>query len=200
VRFPNTSRRAKRSGHASSALFFTARARRRGVRAGCPRSRHRKSPALITRARGTPDAGCVRSLACKSEKHTSEVTTKAPDTSGVPHAVVFSACFVLSPANTRRLSPSSPRYVTCARSEAGRGGPDSVRDHTTWADAQRRCRWGESPPRSAPRSVVVSRWFAPHASPSPRAPFVQGMRLAGLRPDTPPSVRRCRVHRIPPRD
>ena len=124
-----------------------------------------KSPALATRARGTPDAGCVRSLACKSEKHTSEVTTKAPDTSGVPHAVDFSACFVLSPANTRRLSPSSPRYVTCARSGAGRGGPDSVRDHTTWADAQRRCRWGESPPRSAPRSVVVSRWFAPHASP-----------------------------------
>jgi len=57
-----------------------------------------KSPALITRARGTPDARCVRSLACKSEKHTSEVTTKAPDTSGVPHAVDFSACFVLSPA------------------------------------------------------------------------------------------------------
>ena len=69
------------------------------------------------------------------------------------------------PGNALGLTPSSPRYVTCARSGAGRGGPDSVRDHTTWADAQRRCKWGESPPRSAPRSVVVSRWFAPHASP-----------------------------------
>ena len=83
-----------------------------------------KSPALITRARGTPDAGCVRSLACKSEKHTSEVTTKAPDTSGVPHAVVFSACFVLSPANARRLSPSSPRYrdLRPVRGRQGRTG------------------------------------------------------------------------------
>jgi len=32
------------------------------------------------------------------KKHTGRVTTDAEHSSGVPHAVVFSACFVLSPA------------------------------------------------------------------------------------------------------
>lgn len=80
------------------------------------------------------------------------------------------------PGNALGLTPSSPRYVTCARSGAGRDGPDSVRDHTTWADAQRRCKWGESPPRSAPRSVV-------------RQPMVRASRFAGVR--THPLYKEC---------
>jgi len=80
------------------------------------------------------------------------------------------------PGNALGLTPSSPRYVTCARSGTGRGGPDSVRDHTTWADAQRRCTWGESPPRSASRSVV-------------RQPMVCASRFAGVR--THPLYKEC---------
>jgi len=75
--------------------------------------------------------------------------------SGVPHAVGFSACFVLSPATVetwrRRL-----RWGRRLRLKAH--GADRIsQDHTTWADAQRRCKWGESPPRSASRSVARQR-------------------------------------------
>ena len=41
---------------------------------------------------------------------------------------------------------------------------DGHRDHTTWADAQRRCQWGASPPRSAPRSVVVRARMTAHGA------------------------------------
>lgn len=56
------------------------------------------------RACGTPDAQRIRSPVCKSEKHTSVVTTNTPKTSGVPHAMGYgllrdlpgdrSSCFV----------------------------------------------------------------------------------------------------------
>jgi hypothetical protein len=45
--------------------------------------------ALQMRARGTPDAQRIRSPVCKSEKHTSVVTTNTPKTSGVPHAMGY---------------------------------------------------------------------------------------------------------------
>jgi len=41
---------------------------------------------------------------------------------------------------------------------------DGHRDHTTWAGAQRRCKWGASPPRSAPRSVVVCARMTAHGA------------------------------------
>jgi len=56
---------------------------------------------LRERARGTPDAQRIRSPVCKSEKHTSVVTTNTPKSSGVPHAVELAACFVLSPVIDR---------------------------------------------------------------------------------------------------
>ncbi len=41
----------------------------------------------------------IRSPVCKSEKHTSVVATVAPEASGVPHAMVGTACFALSPVD-----------------------------------------------------------------------------------------------------
>ncbi len=41
----------------------------------------------------------IRSPVCKSEKHTSIVTTNTPFSSGVPHAMVGTACFALSPVD-----------------------------------------------------------------------------------------------------
>lgn len=39
----------------------------------------------------------IRSLACKTKKHTSVVTTVAPETSGVPHAMVGTAYSAIIP-------------------------------------------------------------------------------------------------------
>src|SRR5881227_1885350 len=44
-----------------------------------------------------PGAGCARSLACKIKKHTSIVTTVTPKTPGIPHAMVLTVSFVISP-------------------------------------------------------------------------------------------------------
>ena len=54
-------------------------------------------PPSVERARGTPDARCVRSLMRKVKKRTSVDTTKAPDASGVPHAMVLTACSANTP-------------------------------------------------------------------------------------------------------
>jgi hypothetical protein len=43
-----------------------------------------------------PGARCTRSLVCKSSKHTSVVTTVAPDHPAFPHAMVLTAYFALS--------------------------------------------------------------------------------------------------------
>ena len=75
---------------------------------GRPNSSRRFAPARLgftpfalaqMRARGTPDAQRIRSPVCKSEKHTSVVTTNTPDTSGVPHAMVGTAWSALSPVD-----------------------------------------------------------------------------------------------------
>ena len=78
----------------------------------------------------------IRSPVCKSEKHTSVVATVAPESSGVPHAVVL------------RLASCSPRErpLGCHRRLRGtfllrlkvkRAGRIS-QDHTTWAGAELR--------------------------------------------------------------
>ena len=41
----------------------------------------------------------IRSPVCNSEKHTSGVATVTPEASGVPHAMVGTACFALSPVD-----------------------------------------------------------------------------------------------------
>jgi hypothetical protein len=44
-----------------------------------------------------PGARCARSLACKTKKHTSIVTTVTPEPPGIPRAMVLTVSFVLSP-------------------------------------------------------------------------------------------------------
>jgi hypothetical protein len=83
-------------------------------------------PAKNQRAQGMPGARCARSLACKVKKHTSIVTTVTPDSPGIPHAMVLTVSFVLSPVIGlychRRVSRSLPASLT----------PASRRqDHTT---------------------------------------------------------------------
>ena len=70
------------------------------------------------------------------------VTTVAPETSGVPRAVVLSACFVLSPAAIHPLwfvtvGRCWRRGLRSERTTMHRlDASDGHRDHTTWAGAQ----------------------------------------------------------------
>jgi hypothetical protein len=51
------------------------------------------------RARGTPDARTHPQPRAQNKKHTSIVTTNTPKTCGVPHAMVGTAYFALSPVD-----------------------------------------------------------------------------------------------------
>ena len=112
------------------------------------------------------------------------------DTSGVPHAMVFSACFVLSPANGRNLSPSglsctvrplSDRMVSC-----GPHGRQALHpfDGTTRLEPTREAmsvRRISAP--AASHSVVVSRRSGLlSASPAANAPFAGHALGPGSRP------------------
>lgn len=102
---------------------------------------------------GARNAGCSRASAApcaKGKKHTSVVATVAPESSGVPHAVVL------------RLASCSPRErpLGChrrlrgtflLRSEVKRADRIS-QDHTTWAGAELRIhakRYRSAIPRTA---------------------------------------------------
>jgi len=101
--------------------------------------------------RRTRDASAVSCAWWK--KHTSSLTTKAPEASGVPHAMVLTACFALSPVTVRWLSPSL-RLRMCP-SPVGGGSPGQL-DATS----------GASGPRALgrPRSAVVSALSTGHAA------------------------------------
>ncbi len=89
----------------------------------------------------------IRSLVCKNRKHTSVVATVAPDTSGVPHAMVGTACFAKTPGE-RALGNHRWRGLPCRRPPSVRGeniGAASWRkamrrDIALWAVRERRCR------------------------------------------------------------
>jgi len=154
------------------------------------------SPSLEKRARGTPDAPCVRSLMRKVSKahecsHHGRTgyhpAFRARWASGLLRALPGSDSSAL--VRHRRSMLTSPlrlKRTATHRLDAS----DGHRDHTTWAGAQRRCKWGASPPRSAPRSVVVCARMEAHGA------------LAMEETALPPKSRaeRCRVHRIPPRE
>lgn len=86
------------------------------ARTGCLPLRH----AQKTRARGTPDARCVRSLMRKA-KSARVSHHESTETSGVPHAVRLPACFVRSPAAIDTLG-----FVTVGTKQCGRERPDLV--------------------------------------------------------------------------
>ena len=162
------------------------------------------------RARGTPGARCTRGLVCKSEKHTSVVTTVTPASSGVPRAMVFSACSACPPVGdpllptvvVDRAGPASS-VEKALRCRAMLWREASRREHATWADA--RSDVGEAhlrPGRIAqrgrqPKVRSPQRFSAPRTHPLYKAHVLN----AGSRPqDLMPPARRCRVHRIPPRE
>jgi hypothetical protein len=78
-----------------------------------PPSRRANAPELCTnhppakqRARRTPGVRCTRSLACKTQKHTSVVTTGLPVSTGVPRANGFNGLFRALPGDRAFLPPS----------------------------------------------------------------------------------------------
>jgi hypothetical protein len=78
-----------------------------------PPSRRANAPELCTnhppakqRARGTPGVRCTRSLACKTKKHTSVITTGLPVSTGVPRANGFNGLFRALPGDRAFLPPS----------------------------------------------------------------------------------------------
>jgi hypothetical protein len=129
------------------------------------------------RARGMPGAQCTRSLVCAigSEVCTPVFTAEAPEPSGIPHAMVLTVSFVLSPVTSSFLPPSP----------LGLNGISSP----GWAD-------------DASARLDISNGCQDHTtSPYASAPFVCVMchrSRVFTRPAIHPSRRRCRVHRIPP--
>ena len=97
-------------------------------------------------------------------KHTSTVTTKAPNRPAFRTRWSVGLLRAL-PGNGRNLTPSSPPVPDAARiwtrrQQTGlRSGPHDL------GRRARRYEWGASPPRSAPHSVVVHRDARPHANP-----------------------------------
>ena len=69
------------------------------------------------------------------------------------------------PGNGRNLTPSSPRYFGPAVAGTRRAVRIS-QDHTTWAGALRRCRWGISPPRPHRAASSSAATKIPHAPPA----------------------------------
>ncbi len=145
--------------------------------------------------RPQPHAQSVESARVSHHGRTGYIRRSARD--GLP------ACFVLSPANARRLSPSSPRYFGPAVAGTRRAVRIS-QDHTTWAGAQRRCRWDASPSRphrAAPSSAATK---IPHAPPAleralctRRAP---AFRACALRPSFRPDAAASTASRPANRD
>ena len=182
--------------------------RLRDLAARCARVLRGTLRPLEKRARGTPDARCVRSPVCKSRKHTSVGTTvaslpslslsrfgggtgrgrpafRARWASGLLRALPGSDSSAwVRHRRSMLTSPLRLKRTATHRLDAS----DGHRDHTTWAGARGDTVGCISTP-AAPRSVVVCARMAAHGA------------LAMEEPALPPSPRaeRCRVHRIPPR-
>ena len=169
--------------------------------------RHATSP-LLFMARGTPTSPIVPALDSEGARnagrpiasaascawvefgHTSFSHHESTGSSGVPHAVVFSACFACPPAGesfvTRRwcgLTGSaclpSGRFALPCHAMA-RGIAPGARDLGRRA---KRCQWSASPPR--PHRTAWSSASAPasHAPPESERPSrEETVRAPGLRP------------------
>jgi hypothetical protein len=148
--------------------------------ASLPRSRGAEAPGVWVfpapsfRKEGARNAGRPmrpqpRVQSCR--KHTSTVTTKAPKTSGVPHAMVcrLASCSPRQrsePVRRRlRRFPTPPGFGQRRQQTGLRSGPHDL------GRRARRYEWGASPPRSAPHSVVVHRDVRPHTIPVSKRPL-----------------------------
>ena len=96
-----------------------------------------------------PGARCTRSLACKMKKHTSIVTTVAPETPGIPARNGFNGFLRTLPGDRAFLSPSSAQ---CASIVANLTPASRRQDHTTSPSASPRARQshGSRPPHLVP--------------------------------------------------
>ena len=129
------------------------------------------SPPL--RAWGMPGARCTRSLVCSvlvAHEYSPQVHRDHP---AFPHAMVLTACFVLSPVTGLVCHRHQRILAVSVRSDRHASAnltPASGRqDHTT-----------------SPSAAIVSRQRAPCRS-----------RIHRIRPATFSRAKRCRVHRIP---
>ena len=77
------------------------------------------------RAQGTPGVRCTRSLACKTKKHTSIVTTGSPVSTGVPRANGFNGLFRALPGEPGFLATVIPKKLASQELDAsvGASGP-----------------------------------------------------------------------------
>ncbi len=121
----------------------------------------------------------IRSPVCKSEKHTSVVATVAPETSGVPHAVVL------------RLASCSPRQRPQADAVVSAEAAASGRKQTGQTGFRRTTRLG---PARTHEPATCRHASGPHPAwsstlvPGPHAPSVRG-----TRPGPITRARRCRA-------
>jgi hypothetical protein len=126
-----------------------------------------------SRAWGMPGARCTRSLVCSvlvAHEYSPQVHRDHP---AFPHAMVLTACFVLSPVTGLVCHRHQRILAVSVRSDRHASAnltPASGRqDHTT-----------------SPSAAIVSRQRAPCRS-----------RIHRIRPATFSRAKRCRVHRIP---
>jgi hypothetical protein len=70
-----------------------------------------------------PGAQCARSLACKIKKHTSIVTTVTPASPGIPHAMVLTVSFALSPVTGLCCHCHQRKYFRQLDASVGASGP-----------------------------------------------------------------------------
>jgi hypothetical protein len=123
-----------------------------------------------------PGAQCTRSLACKCEtKHTSVVTTRSPESPGIPARNGFNG-FLRALPGVRILGCHRHQRIKVLSTRSGRLASANLTP-ATGARTTRLCR-----PRIA--SVVCTRFVRSRGS---------------TRPAIPARARRCRVHRIPSR-
>ena len=141
-------------GRASSALFLCRRGRARTF----------KPLPSLTRAHGTPDARCIRSLMRDKNKRTSKSPRKHR-THPAFRARWFFRLASCSPRQRPQPDAVVSAVLACARSGSAQEQSGFRKDHTTWAGAQSDAKGAYLHP-AASRSVVVRRRPRPHASPA----------------------------------
>jgi hypothetical protein len=121
-------------------------------RRGAPEVCGKRLALVEKRARGTPDARCVRSLMRKVKSarvsHHGRTGYIRRSARGGFVGLLRALPGSDSSAWVRHRRPMLTSPLRLKRTATHRlDASDGHRDHTTWAGAQSRCRWGASPPR-----------------------------------------------------